>query len=234
LICPFFGLRYRRCRHRKEFVMLRRLTLAISLAALGCARAHATDPSEPCFQQLASMERFEPVRPLIALSSTREQTLDMITNLRVPAGSEKAAIKAWIAARDQCFVRGADWRERHMPGSMRQLIDLYFAKSRLLAAELYSGQITYADFTGRRADLSAELHAQLDELWREAQSEHASFRRAPDDGAKLIASGTQAMHAEASRLLRGESTQAAAASSACSAAAGREEKSCLPPLPAPR
>lgn len=181
--------------------MLCRLTPALLLAATGFAQA--ADPSDACFQELASMQQLQQVRALIALSSTREQTLDMITNTRAPMPHEKPPIKAWVEARDGCFMRGVAWREQHMPADMRQLIDLYFAKSKLLAAELYSGQRSYAEFAARRADLSAELHAQLENAWRESHSEHAAHRGATTDGG-WIAAGTAALQAEASRLLRDE------------------------------
>ena len=214
--------------------MLCRLHSVLPMLALCCAHVvHAADPSETCFQQLEAHPQLQSVRPLIALSTTRDQTLDMITNTRVPAAAEKPAIKAWVEARDICFVSGMAWREQHMPSGMRQLIELFYAKSKLLAAELYSERITYAEFAARRAALSLELHTQLDDAWRESHSEHVADTT-HSEGGKLIASGAAAMHAEAHRLLQGDAAQPAVPIANCDSQGG-DDKSCpsrAHPLPA--
>lgn len=165
--------------------------------------AFAADPSDNCFRKLDAQTQLEPLRASVALSSTRNQTIDMMTSTRFPTATEKELVKLWVAERDRCYALGESWRLANMPLSMRRLLDLYYAKGKLLAADLYAAQITYGEFATRRATLSAELNTELNDAWRESNSEHAGYAQKKAESDKLLVAGTAAMHAEAARVMHG-------------------------------
>lgn len=135
--------------------------LLASIALLIVSPVFAMDPSASCFNQLDTHGALAPLREVIALGSIKGQTMDMMTNTRYPTPAEKDVIKVWVKERDLCLVSGENWRLEHMPANMRLILDEYYAKNKVLIADLYIGKISYGEFANKRAALSSELNAEM-------------------------------------------------------------------------
>lgn len=176
--------------------MKRILAVVLSLLAVP---AMAADPSQQCFNHLDAYVQLLPLRQLIALGSIENQTIDMMTNSRHPSAQEKTLIKAWVRERDQCYVLGENWRLEHLPANMRSVLDHYYAKNKLLIADLYLANITYGEFAIKRAALSTELSDGLNQAWREHEAgnsvdpaqEARRERERADSRAAMLAAATR-------------------------------------------
>lgn len=136
------------------------------LALLAASPVFANDPSASCFNNLDTHNQLAPLRSVIAVGNIKGQTMEMMTNTAYPTLEERALIKAWVKERDECFVQGESWRIENMPATVRSILDDYYAKNKLLIADLYVLKITYGEFAARRAAQSSELSAALNEAWR--------------------------------------------------------------------
>lgn len=173
-------------------------------ALMPALSAWASDPSETCFNSLEARQSLAPLRSLIALGNIRNQTVDMMGNVRHPTLTEKAVIKSWVRERDRCFVLGDNWRQENMPVAMRAVLEDSYAKNKLLIADLYRARITYGEFGIRRAALATELGAGLDAAWHASRNrrmvdpalEAREDRKNAEARAAMLATATKAFEEE--------------------------------------
>ncbi len=162
--------------------------------------AFAQDPSATCFPQLETRHGLRVLRPVIALGSIKHQNMEMMTNPRYPTLAEKSAIKAWVTERDQCFAKGERWRIQNMPVKMRSTLDHYYAKNKLLIADLYRAKISFGEFASKRATLSSALNAELNQIWYANQHGHTSSPTSAAAQGRPRAENSTALLEAASRI----------------------------------
>lgn len=183
--------------------------------------AFASDPSANCFNNLDNEVSFLPLRKLIALGNIKNQNLDMLTNTGYPSAQEKELIKAWVKERDRCFVLGEIWRVENMPANMRSILDDYYARNKLLIADLYISKINYGEFASKRAALSSALNASLNEAWRANQTGQSAGSAIQSQEEKEHALSRAAMLEAATKIFDGNASQSAGTSTQVTCAGGK-------------
>ncbi len=135
------------------------------------------DPSMSCFASLESKPELKALKGRIALSDVRKQTIEMLANGKKPTKSEKAAISVWVTSVEQCVADGSSWRQQANPPQANALFVQYFADLKSLAADLYSGKISYGNFAKGRASFGAKLISDLTDVNQKVMAQ----RKAQED-----------------------------------------------------
>lgn len=122
--------------------------------------AASDDPSNACFNGLASDSRLRVLVPRIgAINRADQASIDMMASKESPSEQERLALKIWTVARQTCVEMGADFRKAYAPPQYQGIIEAYNAPLMMAIAKLYAGDINYGQFIAERQRLAAESQA---------------------------------------------------------------------------
>ncbi|GIL38154.1 hypothetical protein TMPK1_03910 [Rhodospirillales bacterium TMPK1] len=121
---------------------------------------------EQCAAELQE-SKYDPIRDKIELRrgvvSTEAVPFALLVNEKTPTATEKAALSAWATQRETCLAQ--TWhvqRGSPPPGWSAEawrrwgsFIDSSVQQTTVLAAALYNGKITYAEFAKQRGEATA-------------------------------------------------------------------------------
>jgi len=162
-----------------------RETSAIEESATAAAKVRA------CFDDLAASDALAPIRHKVALGSVQDQTFAMLTDSTKPSADEKRAILAWGNGRDRCMVLQRNENQTQgVPVQVRATLDSVATNQQNLLAQLYLGNITYADFAAKRQAVANTANEAIAGIQAELQKQDAA---AMDRARQLAAQADQNM-----------------------------------------
>lgn len=137
------------------------MVLAVSLQA---AADESGYPTNQCIDSLNHDIRLFAIVDKVALARSNETGDDMLRLDRPASTPEHRALELWSKLRQFCFDLGAEFRRERVEPEQAALATRLFDLHQGLIGELRAGQLTYAEFNGRRVDIYAvasSLEAQM-------------------------------------------------------------------------
>lgn len=120
-------------------------------AAVGSGKGSLASKVNACFSEIVNDPVFSPISNKVALGSTTDQTFAMLTNNSKPSAKDRPMIHLWGQRREECMKLQAKANEtQRVPPQIRSLLNSYSTNLQTLIAQLYLGNLTYADFAGKR------------------------------------------------------------------------------------
>jgi hypothetical protein len=145
--------------------------LASALLVAACAQIsdqtylpRGADPTGACVANLSADPEFAALGAKIPLFNAYSATPAMLADTGKPSVPERGAIELWVARRNACYERGRAWRANNLGPQFVTLSEQGQASFGALAAELYTGRITYGEFSTRRIALAQRN----DQAWEAA------------------------------------------------------------------
>ncbi len=145
------------------------LVSALVLAA--CAQVsdqtyipRGADPTTACVANLAGDPELAAIAPKFPLFNAYSATPVMLADAGKPALPERGAVELWVAKRNACYERGRAWRATNLGPQFVALSDRGHTSFDALATELYTGKISYGEFSTRRIALAQSN----DQAWEAA------------------------------------------------------------------
>jgi len=90
-----------------------------------------------------------------------QQTFAMFGDTTKPTDEEKAALSAWVDAREVCYQLVRQWqREINMPAHLVVLDENSWFNTILMIADLYNGKLTYGEYARARAEAGSKSQQQ--------------------------------------------------------------------------
>lgn len=106
---------------------------------------------DSCFNAIKIDPALSSISNKVALSSTQDQSFEMLANREKPANNEKNAIKYWRESRLTCFSKMEAYQRQN--NTANELIALNSTAKSVqdeLIIQLYQGSLTYGDFARKR------------------------------------------------------------------------------------
>jgi hypothetical protein len=135
--------------------------LASALLITACAQIsdqtyipRGDDPTGACVANLSGDPEFAALGTKIPLFNAYSATPAMLADASKPSAAERGVIELWVARRDGCYERGRAWRANNLGPQFVALSEQGQSSFGALAAELYTGRITYGEFSTRRIALA--------------------------------------------------------------------------------
>jgi hypothetical protein len=123
-----------------------------AVLALASFAAAAQDPTARCMEGLSGEPRLSPIADKVALVRSSQAFVQRVAD-RLPTGEERAAVAVWMNLRNQCYQAGDAYRRRIATPQEVAYTRSVFVFQQLLAADLQSGRVTYAEYNRRRLEL---------------------------------------------------------------------------------
>jgi hypothetical protein len=123
------------------------------------AAPNAADPTQRCFTGLARDARLEAIADKIALDYSGDSTSVLLQ--RYAGDDERAALRLWHGLRRQCFDAGESFRRAAFGAQARTVMQSAFMFQQVLVSRLQKGEMTYAEFNRRRAELAASYDSRI-------------------------------------------------------------------------
>jgi hypothetical protein len=95
----------------------------------------------------------------------------MLADDHRPTKREKDAIDAWVKDGSRCYETGREFRAANYPPVVSALIDESLHAVEALAAKLYAGKLTYAQFNEQRQASDDAYREQIAKAYQEIQAE---------------------------------------------------------------
>lgn len=126
--------------------------ICTAILALASFAALAHDPTARCMEGLSAEPRLSPIADKVALVRSSQPFVQRVSE-RTANAEERAAIAVWMSLRAKCYDAGAGHRRALSTPQEIAYVRSVFVFQQMLAAELQSGRIGYAEYNRRRAEL---------------------------------------------------------------------------------
>jgi hypothetical protein len=128
---------------------MKTMRFAALIIAAASFNSFAGDPTGQCMAGLAGDARLVAIADKVARDDATSLTLH-----RYASGEERAALAVWHGLRRHCFDAGEQFRRNAFSAQDRTVMQSAFMFQQVLLSRLQQGEVTYAEFNRRRAELA--------------------------------------------------------------------------------
>jgi len=136
------------------------------------------DPTIDCGRKLANEPRFAAIAAKLPLASMSDMTLEMLANQKRPTLPERKAIAGWVQAHEECIKAGQEYRQRNYPPQIIALVAQADDNVFRIAADLYSGTVTYGQANKRLLDVADDVRNKIAAIVEQIQNQSAAEQQA--------------------------------------------------------
>ena len=137
-------------------------TTRIAALIIGVAatfNAFAQDATSDCIKGLAGDARLAAIADKVGLEYPREPSAPQLQ--RYASEEERAALGVWSGLRRQCFDAGEPARRKMLDAQTRSAMESAFLFQQVLLSRLQHGELTYSEFSRRRADVAESFELRI-------------------------------------------------------------------------
>jgi hypothetical protein len=164
--------------------MLKKLIiLGITLTSINC---WAADPSIDCLANIANDPTYAKLGSKIVMTPGGQPTIAMLADQTKVSKTDKPLLSKAADEADTCFSLGVNYRRQTFGVTISTLIEQSIYAFKDLAAQLYTGQITYGEFNKRRWASDQYYNQQIIAVNQQAENERTQVaaQQAQEDQAK--------------------------------------------------
>ena len=127
-------------------------SIAALIIAAASFNAFAQDPTSSCIKGLAADVRLTAIADKVGLEYPRVPSAPALQ--RYASEDERAALAVWHGLRRQCFDAGEPQRRKMLDAQTRSVMQSAFIFQQVLLSRLQHGELSYAEFNRRRAEVA--------------------------------------------------------------------------------
>ncbi len=117
-----------------------------------------------CINSMNQQTFYAPLREKVSLGIVNDQTFSMLTNQSYVSNDEKPVIMAWVNERNRCFSENSTAISNEFSPPVFSLIATLQQNFERVAAQLYTGKITFGEFSQQRAQDASAVGAKIQNL----------------------------------------------------------------------